>query len=76
VAGALLPRESTLEHAFHNPGPLSKAKRKAAQAAAAAKEIISPPIKAQLIGTDKDSQLKAALTYIGQQSAGSPAEPG
>jgi carboxyl-terminal processing protease len=76
VAGALLPRESTLEHAFHNPGSLSKAKEKAKKTAAAVKEIVSPPIKTQLIGTDQDAQLKAALTYVGQQSAGSPAERG
>jgi carboxyl-terminal processing protease len=76
VEGALLPRESTLEHAFHNPGSLSKAKEKAKKTAAAAKEIISPPIKTQLIGTDKDAQLKAALTYIGRQRAGTPTERG
>ncbi len=67
VAGALLARESSLEHAFHNPGPLSKAKQKAKQAAAA-KENLSPPIKTQLIGTDHDAQLKAALTFFGHGS--------
>ena len=65
VAGALLPRESTLEHAFHNPGSLSKSKEKAKSAAA--KEIISPPIKTQLIGTEQDAQLKAALSYVGHR---------
>ena len=66
VAGALLARESTLQHAFHNPGPLSKAKQKATKAAAAGKENLSPPIQTQLIGTDHDAQLKAALAFFGQ----------
>jgi carboxyl-terminal processing protease len=80
VAGALLPRESTLQHAFQNPGPLDQAKEKAKQqakkTAAAAKDIISPPIKTQLIGTEQDAQLKAALSYIGRQSAGGVPERG
>jgi carboxyl-terminal processing protease len=63
VPGALLARENSLEHAFHNPGPLSKAKQKAKEKAAA-KEDLSPPIKTQLIGTDNDAQLKAALGYF------------
>ena len=70
VAGALLPRESTLEHAFHNPGPISKAKEKAKKIEAAAKEIISPPIKTQLIGTEQDAQLKAALSYVLRKTPG------
>jgi carboxyl-terminal processing protease len=63
VPGALLARENSLENAFHNPGPLSKAKQKAKEKAAA-KEDLSPPIKTQLIGTDNDAQLKAALGYF------------
>jgi carboxyl-terminal processing protease len=76
VAGALLPRESTLENAFHNPGPLSKGKEKAKEGAATAKQPVSPPIKTQLIGTDKDAQLKAALVYVGQKGASGRAERG
>jgi carboxyl-terminal processing protease len=70
VAGVLMPRESTLQHAFHNPGPLSKKGHKGnnkTAAAAAGKAVESPPIKSQLIGTDKDAQLKAAISYIGSQ---------
>ena len=70
VAGALLPRESTLEHAFHNPGSLGKAKEKAKTLEAAAKEIISPPIQTQLIGTEHDAQLKAALSYVLRKTPG------
>ncbi len=67
VAGILLPRESTLQHAFHNPGPLSKKEQKstANKGKLAAGGIESPPIQAKLIGTDKDAQLKAAIAYIG-----------
>jgi len=74
VAGALLPSESILENAFHNPGPLSKGKKKAPEAAAAAKKPPSPPIKTQLIGTDQDAQLKAALLHVGQKGAGGRVE--
>ncbi len=70
VPGALLARENSLENAFHNPGPLSKSDRKAKEKAAA-KEDLSPPIKTQLIGTDNDAQLKAALGYFNNEKPGS-----
>jgi carboxyl-terminal processing protease len=61
IAGVLLPRESTLRGAFRNPGTLS-GKPAAKQNEGEAK--MSPPIKADLIGTDDDAQLKAALGYL------------
>ena len=65
VAGALLPRESTLRGSFHNPGALNKksGKNNASQPVAA-QTPPSPPIKTQLIGTEHDGQLKAALAYL------------
>jgi carboxyl-terminal processing protease len=66
VAGALLPRESTLHGAFQNPGSLVKTVQPGKTAnVAAVKTPPSPPIKTQLIGTDKDGQLKAALDLLG-----------
>ena len=70
VEGALMPSESTLQGAFHNPGPLSKSEQqdKTKKAAAADKKTFSPPIKTQLIGTPEDAQLKAAVEYVGHAS--------
>jgi carboxyl-terminal processing protease len=67
VEGALMPSESTLRGAFHNPGPLGKSKQQddTKKTAAADKKTFSPPIKTQLIGTPDDAQLKAALEYVG-----------
>ncbi len=68
VAG-VLPRESTLHGAFHNPGTLIKGKVAPKDIAKpTAKPDLSPPIKPQLIATDKDNQLKAALAYIAKQT--------
>jgi carboxyl-terminal processing protease len=73
VAGAFMPRESTLQGAFNNPGPLGKsgskpgAKKENKTAAAATPP--SAPIKSQLIGTDEDAQLKAAVSYIERTAA-------
>ncbi len=70
IAGAYMPHESALRGAFHNPGTLDGKKTdkkdatQAATAAAATKAKYSAPIKADLIGTDKDAQLKAALDYL------------
>jgi carboxyl-terminal processing protease len=66
VAGALMLSESELNGAFKNPGQLGEttqgagADPKTTSSAAAH----SPPIKADLIGTDQDSQLKAALEHL------------
>lgn len=69
VAGALMLSENELSGAFKNPGLLGGSKQgtsgNAAAAKAAAKPAAhSPPIKAELIGTDQDSQLKAAIEQI------------
>jgi carboxyl-terminal processing protease len=75
VAGAFLPRESTLQGAFHNPGPLDKSGTKENAEtpnegkAAAAKAPPSAPIQTQLIGTDQDAQLKAAISYLDRTTA-------
>jgi len=66
IAGAFLPSESTLAGAFTNPGSLNQPPAKGDQSkpAAAASSKNSPPIKGELIGTDNDDQLKAALTRL------------
>jgi carboxyl-terminal processing protease len=66
VEGALLPSESTLHGAFQNPGSLGKSSKPGkTKAVAAVEPPPSPPIQTQLIGTDKDAQLKAAITLLG-----------
>ena len=62
IAGALLPHESALRGAFRNPGALNG--KTPAQKAQETKEKMSAPIKADLIGTDEDAQLQAALNYL------------
>lgn len=63
VAGLVLPRESALHGAFLNPGPLGKAGQKGSPKLEPA-TIRSAPIKTQLIGSEEDSQLKAAVSYL------------
>jgi carboxyl-terminal processing protease len=89
VEGGLVLRESQLQGAFTNPGPLN-GKPDATPAKPAVKtpaapdgqtqqsgsgddgkkfaeegrDSYSPPIKNELIGTDKDAQLQAALDYL------------
>src|ERR1700722_19192949 len=72
VAGALMLSENELNGAFKNPGRLNAGQTKndassanPAQYSAAAAH--SPPIKADLIGTDQDAQLKAAIARLEQQ---------
>jgi carboxyl-terminal processing protease len=62
IEGAYLPHENALRGAFHNPGSLNG--NKSAAKTAEAKAKYSAPIKADLIGSDKDAQLKAALNYL------------
>ena len=76
VESALMPRENTLQGAFRNPGPLSKTEQQGKTTKTAAAEPYSPPIKTQLIGTPTDSQLKAALDYVGHASTGGTTERG
>jgi carboxyl-terminal processing protease len=71
VAGALLLSENELNGAFRNPGRLGQGSQSAAgnpktSSTAAAH---SPPIKAELIGTPQDAQLKAALAHLARNSA-------
>jgi carboxyl-terminal processing protease len=74
VAGALMLSENELNGAFKNPGRLNNGQTKndanaanPAQYSAVAQH--SPPIKADLIGTDQDAQLKAALARLEQLNA-------
>lgn len=66
MAGAVIFRESALHGAFSNPGPLRKSGSKpAGRVEPGDKEAtLSPPIKADLIGGEKDTQLKAALQAL------------
>ena len=64
VANAMVWREAQLHGAFANPGPLAKSPQSNGKHAAA--EPASPPIKEQLIGTDRDAQLAAALNLLKQ----------
>jgi carboxyl-terminal processing protease len=68
VEGGLLLRESQLQGAFSNPGPLNgKSGKPTSSTDQPAKEghaNEATPIKNELIGTDKDAQLKAALEYL------------
>jgi len=72
VAGALLLSENELSGAFKNPGQLNAqtktdATPNPAKYSTAAQH--SPPIKADLIGTDQDAQLKAAIARLEQLNA-------
>src|SRR3984957_4525692 len=72
VAGALLLSENELSGAFKNPGQLNGPTKTDAtpspdKYSAAAQH--SPPIKSDLIGTDGDAQLKAALARLEQLNA-------
>ncbi|WP_245350268.1 S41 family peptidase [Bradyrhizobium sp. UFLA03-84] len=72
VANSLVWREAQLHGAFANPGVLPKSDASPAAKSASA-EATSPPIKEQLIGSDRDTQLKAALKYLERLPAGNPA---
>jgi carboxyl-terminal processing protease len=70
VAGALMLSENELSGAFKNPGRLgatAAAPGNPKQGSAAAAH--SPPIKAELIGTPQDAQLKAALDHLDRTTA-------
>ena len=83
VAGALMLSENELNGAFKNPGRLNgQTKTDAPKAPSPAKASTvaqhSAPIKVDLIGTDKDAQLKAAIAQIEQANgcAAAGANPG
>jgi carboxyl-terminal processing protease len=71
VANSQVWREAQLHGAFANPGTLSGSDA-APNAKPASSEPASPPIKEQLIGTDRDSQLKAALNFLERLPASNP----
>lgn len=67
IAGGDLIRESALNGAFANPGPLNQTPGKGAAPSPAtpeAKPVVSAPIKAELIGKPDDAQLKAAHDHL------------
>jgi len=69
VAGALILSENELSGAFKNPGRLGgQTKNDASKVPSPAKASPaaqhSAPIKADLIGTDQDAQLKAAIAQL------------
>ncbi|MEH6952069.1 S41 family peptidase [Nitrobacter sp. NHB1] len=63
VANSMVRREDQLQGAFANPGPLTKSKVGSYGKHGSA-ETTSPPIKEQLIGTNQDAQLTAALNHL------------
>jgi carboxyl-terminal processing protease len=63
VANSLIWRESQLHGAFRNPGPVARSDTLTHQMHAESRTY-SPPIKEQLIGTAKDTQLAAALDFL------------
>lgn len=71
ISNSLVWREAQLHGAFTNPGTLSKSGA-SPDAKSASPDTASPPIKEQLIGTDHDSQLKAALNYLERLPAQNP----
>ncbi|HZT24940.1 MAG TPA: S41 family peptidase [Pseudolabrys sp.] len=73
VAGAFMPHEQSLNGAFRNPGPLTgtgKSQSNPGKPAVTA-EANSAPIKADLIGTPQDAQLKAALAFFAPKTPSS-----
>jgi carboxyl-terminal processing protease len=76
VAGGMLLRESALNGAFENPGSLddkpsdknSKSGEKP-QTMIGGKTTYAPPIKTELIGTDNDAQLEAAVAHLQGETA-------
>ncbi|HLZ05489.1 MAG TPA: S41 family peptidase [Bradyrhizobium sp.] len=64
IANSMVWREAQLHGAFANPGPLAKKSEGPSNGKHASAEPASPPIKEQLIGTDHDAQLTAALNQL------------
>ena len=62
IAGVVLTNESALRGAFRNPGLLNG--KTPTPGTQEAKAKYSAPIKADLIGSDNDAQLKAALEHL------------
>jgi carboxyl-terminal processing protease len=68
VANALVTRENELPGALQNGGSLGGAAGNESGVGTAGKGEDSPPIKASLIGTPQDSQLKAAIAFLQQHT--------
>ncbi len=75
VAGGMLLRESALRGAFQNPGAIDeKSSAKDGKTDDETETTIdgrttyAPPIKTDLIGTDNDAQLKAAIAHLKGES--------
>lgn len=75
VANSLVWREGQLRGAFANPGPLTKS-RDGSNGWHTSAETASPPIKPQLIGTNRDAQLTAALNLLDRPSTPNSAAVG
>jgi carboxyl-terminal processing protease len=69
IASAARPSESTLPGAFANPGLLGQTSTAKSGKPAPGKAAYSPPMKADLIGTPQDAQLKAALSYLNRSAS-------
>jgi carboxyl-terminal processing protease len=74
VAGGMLLRESALRGAFRNPGTIDNFPAEdektddKSEITIDGKTTYSPPIKTELIGTDNDAQLKAAIAHLKGES--------
>jgi carboxyl-terminal processing protease len=64
IASAVRLSEGTLNGAISNPGPLERASAAKTDKPVTGKAVYSPPMKAELIGTPQDAQLKVALSYL------------
>jgi carboxyl-terminal processing protease len=69
VTGAMPLRESMLNGAFTNPGPLAKTNGGAGENPAPLRADYSAPIQTKFIGTPEDAQLQAALGYLARTTA-------
>jgi len=76
VSGGLMLREDQLQGAFRNPGALGKkpAPGDGTAQTMQSKPAAAVPIKIDLIGTDEDGQLKAALAYLARANSGTTGE--
>ncbi len=75
VAGGMLLRESALRGAFQNPGAIDKKSSAKdgktddeTETTIDGRTTYAPPIKTDLIGTDNDAQLKAAIAHLKGES--------
>jgi carboxyl-terminal processing protease len=80
IAGVVLPHENSLRGAFRNPGSIKGKSEKTGnpgetENTARSKAKYSAPIKADLIGTEQDAQLKAAIDRLTGSNNGGNASP-